>query len=196
MKRLFDIVFSLIGLIILFPLMIIIALSIKLFSNTPILFIQERIGVNETKFYLYKFCTMNQKKNNNTPAHLTIVDNPRITNIGKILRKWKLDETPSLFNVLIGNMSFVGPRPWVKYYIDRLSQDEKLFLKIKPGITSPATLKYANEEYLLLDKPNPEEFHDMYILPDKVRLNLLYLNEHNLLKDITIIFKTIFRQNY
>ncbi len=195
MKRLFDIIFSIIGIIILFPLMLVIAISIKLFSNTPILFIQERIGINECKFYLYKFCTMKEKEDKNE-VHLTIRSNPRITSVGKILRKWKLDEIPSLFNVFKGDMSFVGPRPWVKYYIDKLSESDKLFLKIRPGITSPATLKYANEEYLLLNKDNPEEFHNMHILPDKVRLNLLYLNDHSLLKDIIIILKTIFRQNY
>jgi len=128
--------------------------------------------------------------------HLTIQNNPRITSVGKVLRKWKLDELPSLFNVFKGDMSIVGPRPWVKYYINQLSDKDKQFLKIRPGITSPATLKYANEEFLLLDKKSPEKFHNDHILPDKVKLNLVYLNNHNLFKDIIIIFRTIFRQNY
>jgi len=196
MKRLFDIVLSIVGITLLLPIMLITGFLIKLFTNTPILFIQERIGLNESRFNLYKFCTMEDKGYKNDTTYLTIQNNPRITRIGKILRKWKLDEIPSLFNVLKGDMSFVGPRPWVKHYINKLNENEKLFLKIKPGITSPATLKYANEEYLLLDKENPKEFHDINILPDKVELNLMYFKNHNLLNDIIIIFKTIFRQNY
>jgi len=195
MKRLFDIIFSMIGIIILSPLMVIVAIIIEMFSQTPIIFKQKRIGLNENYFYLYKFCTM-RKVNSSNPSHLTIQNDPRITKVGQILRKWKLDELPSLFNVLKGDMSFVGPRPWLGHYIDKLSEEEKKFLKIRPGITSPATLKYANEEYMLLDKENPEEYHDKYILPDKVKLNLLYLENNNVLNDLLIIFKTIFRGNY
>ena len=101
-----------------------------------------------------------------------------------------------MFNVLKGDMSFVGPRPWVKYYIDKLNEEEKIFLRIRPGITSPATLKYANEEYLLLDRENPEEYHDRYIFPDKIALNVEYYKENNLIIDVCIIFRTIFRRNY
>ncbi len=195
MKRLFDIIFSTIGIIILSPVMVIVSIIIKIFSQTPIIFKQKRIGLNEKYFYLYKFCTMSKGHPSNT-SHLTIQNNPRITKVGQILRKWKLDELPSLFNVFKGDMSFVGPRPWVEYYIVKLTEEEKKFLKIRPGITSPATLKYANEEYMLLDKENPEEYHDKYILPDKVKLNLLYLKNNNMLDDLLIIFKTIFRGNY
>ena len=195
MKRLFDIIFSFLGIIILLPLMVSLVILIKLFSDTPVLFKQKRVGVNENIFLLYKFCTMSKPMGKQL-SYLTIGNNPRITNIGKILRKWKLDELPSLFNVLKGDISFVGPRPWVKHYIDKLSDDEKKFLLIKPGITSPATLKYSKEEYLLSDKENPEEYHDKYILPDKVKLNLMYLENNSLFNDIIIIFKTIFRKNY
>ena len=195
MKRIFDIIFSLFGIIILFPLMLGISLCIKFFSETPILFRQKRVGLNEEQFYLYKFCTMKKESSFNT-SHLTIQDNPRITKVGKVLRKYKFDELPSLFNVLKGDMSFVGPRPWVKYYIDKLNAEEKKFLKIKPGITSPATLKYANEEYILLGKENPEKYHDDFILPDKVKLNLSYYHDNNVFNDLLIIFKTIFRGNY
>ena len=137
-----------------------------------------------------------KKDNTENPRHLTIQNNPRITRTGKMLRKWKLDELPSLFNVLKGDMSFVGPRPWVKHYIDKLNEEEKIFLRIRPGITSPATLKYANEEYLLLDRENPEEYHDRHIFPDKIKLNLEYYKENNLIIDVCIIFRTIFRKNY
>ena len=195
MKRLFDIIFSIIGTIILLPFMAIVSVIIKIFSRTPILFKQKRIGLNGASFYLYKFCTM-QEDNTENSGHLTIQNNPRITKVGKILRKWKLDELPSLFNVIKGDMSFVGPRPWVKYYIDKLDEEEKKFLKIRPGITSPATLKYANEEYLLLNKENPEEYHDRYVFPDKIALNLEYYKENNLIIDVCIIFRTIFRRNY
>ena len=195
MKRCFDILFSLSGIIVLLPLMFITGILIKLFSDTPVLFKQKRVGVNENIFLLYKFCTMD-KSIDGCSSPLTISNNPRITKIGKILRKWKLDELPSLFNVLKGDMSFVGPRPWVKYYIDKLNEDEKKFLIIRPGITSPATLKYSKEEYLLLDKDNPKDYHDKYILPDKVKLNLMYLENNSLLNDVIIILKTIFRRNY
>ena len=195
MKRCFDILFSILGIIVLLPLMVIIGILIKLFSDTPILFKQERVGVNESMFLLYKFCTMS-KSLNNQMSHLTIGSDPRINKIGKVLRRLKLDELPSLFNVLKGDISFVGPRPWVKYYIDKLSEDEKSFLKIRPGITSPATLKYSKEEYILLDKENPEQYHDKYILPDKIKLNLMYLENNSLLNDVVIILKTIFRRNY
>ena len=196
MKRLFDIIFSVFGMIVLFPVMIIVGLIIKFFSVTPVLFKQNRVGLNENQFYLYKFCTMKKEEDSIDSSHLTIQNNPRITKIGRILRKWKLDELPSLFNVFKGDMSFVGPRPWVKHYIDKLNEKEKLFLKIRPGITCPATLKYANEEYILLDKENPKEYHDKFILPDKVKLNLLYYNSNDVLSDLFIIFKTIFRGNY
>ena len=195
MKRLLDIIFSMIGIIVLFPLMVMVSIIIKMFSQTPIIFKQKRIGLNENDFYLYKFCTMS-KENLSNSSHLTIQSNPRITKVGQILRKWKLDELPSLINVFKGDMSFVGPRPWVVYYIDKLTEEDKKFLKIRPGITSPATLKYANEEYMLLDKENPEEYHDKYILPDKVKLNLLYIENNNVFDDLLIIFKTIFRGNY
>mgnify|MGYP002885720014 CR=1 FL=1 len=187
--------FSLLGIIILLPIMFFICIYIKLFSSTPIFFKQKRVGLNGITFSLYKFCTM--KENCMIPSsHLTVQGNPRITKTGRVLRRFKLDELPSLFNVLKGDMSFVGPRPWVKHYINKLDNDEKKFLLIRPGITSPATLKYANEEYLLSDKQNPEKYHDDYILPDKVKLNLSYLDSQTLLYDVIIIFKTIFRQNY
>ena len=194
-KRIFDIILSSIGILLLSPLMLFVCLLIKIFSKTPILFKQKRIGLNETEFILYKFCTMH-KNNKGDSSYLTIQNNPRITKVGKFLRKWKLDELPSLFNVFKGDMSIVGPRPWVKYYIDKLTVEEKEFLKIKPGITSPATLKYANEEYLLLNRDNAQDYHDVHILPDKIKLNLNYLNNQSLFHDIYIIFKTIFRQNY
>ena len=195
MKRSFDIIFAILGLIILSPLMFILFILMKIFSNTPILFRQERVGINEKIFLLYKFCTMDKTLAKET-SHLTIGNNPRITKIGKVLRRWKLDELPSLFNVLRGDISFVGPRPWVKHYIDKLDKDQKRFLKIRPGITSPATLKYSKEEYLLSDKENPEEYHDSYILPDKVKLNLIYLENNNLFNDLLIILKTVFRKDY
>ena len=195
MKRLFDIFFAILGIIILFPMMVIISFLIKILSDTSVLFKQKRVGLNGEIFLLYKFCTMDESVNNK-PSYLTIGTNPRITKVGKILRRWKLDELPSLFNVLKGDLSFVGPRPWVAYYIDKLSDDEKKFLTIRPGITSPATLKYSKEEYLLSEKDDPESYHDQYILPEKVRLNLIYLQDNNLLSDLVIILKTVFRKNY
>ena len=191
LKRLFDIVFSIIGLIVLFPLFIIIAILIKFDSRGPVLFFQKRVGKSAKLFTLIKFRSM--YINHDNTSTVSIDGENRVTLVGKWLRKSKLDELPELWNVLNGDMSFVGPRPDVPGYADKLKGDARDILKIRPGITGPASIKYFDEEIILSTKDNPQNYNDKVIYPDKVRLNLEYYHNNNIFKDIKIIFATIFR---
>jgi len=190
MKNLFDKLVSVFGIIILSPVFLVIAVLIKLTSRGEIFFSQQRIGQNGKVFTMYKFRTMHPNDDKNT---ITRKGDVRITNIGAYLRKYKVDELPELWNVLIGDMSFVGPRPDVPGYADKLTGESRRILKLKPGITGPASLKYADEEDLLSKTENSKKFNDEVIFPDKVRINLQYLENHTLCGDIRIIFLTIFR---
>ena len=165
-------------------------------SSDHIFFCQERVGKDGKKFKLVKFRTMVNDAENKGTGPVTIAEDPRITYIGKFLRKWKLDEFPTLWNVLKGDMSFVGPRPDVPGYADKLVGDDRRLLDLRPGITGPATLKYSNEEKLLADVDNSKKYNDEVIFPDKVKINLEYMDNWSFWKDIKIIFKTIFRKNY
>jgi len=127
---------------------------------------------------------------------ITVANDDRITVIGKFLRRWKLDELPTLVNILKGDMSFVGPRPDIPGYADKLEGDPRRILGMRPGITGPATLKYSNEEQFLAGVDNPKKYNDEVIFPDKVKINLEYIDNWSLWMDIKIIFKTIFRENY
>ena len=127
---------------------------------------------------------------------ITVENDDRITAIGKLLRRWKLDETPTMWNVLKGDMSFVGPRPDVPGYADKLVGESRRVLEMRPGITGPATLKYSNEEKLLAGVDNPKKYNDEVIFSDKVQINLEYMDNWSFWMDIKIIFKTIFRKNY
>ena len=127
---------------------------------------------------------------------ITTKNDSRVTRIGEFLRKWKLDELPTLCNVLKGDMSFVGPRSDVPGYVDKLKGESRRILEMRPGITGPATLKYSNEEKLLAEVNNPKKYNDEVIFPDKVKINLEYMDNWSLWRDIKIIFKTIFRTNY
>ena len=127
---------------------------------------------------------------------ITVANDDRITVIGKFLRRWKLDELPTLVNILKGDMSFVGPRPDIPGYADKLEGDSRRILGMRPGITGPATLKYSNEEQFLAGVDNPKKYNDEVIFPDKVKINLEYIDNWSLWMDIKIIFKTIFRENY
>jgi lipopolysaccharide/colanic/teichoic acid biosynthesis glycosyltransferase len=163
---------------------------IKLDSKGSVFFSQSRIGLKGEVFDIIKFRTMNINQNSNST--ITLKDDSRITRIGKYLRKYKLDELPELFNILIGEMSFVGPRPDVTGYADKLVGLDKNILKLKPGITSRASLKYANEEFLLTQVDDPISYNNNTIYPDKVRMNLNYYNNHNIWVDIKVIFATIY----
>jgi lipopolysaccharide/colanic/teichoic acid biosynthesis glycosyltransferase len=194
MKRLFDFFSSLIGLIILSPLMFIISIVIKLDSNGPIFFKQHRVGKDGKLFTMIKFRSMSLEQENKSTV--SVKGDLRITQSGVFLRKFKLDELPELLNVLLGQMSLVGPRPDVKGFADELKSEDRLILNLRPGITGPASLKYANEEELLSHQSNPEKYNKEVIFPDKVRINLDYYHKQNLFLDLKIIFATIFRTNY
>lgn len=153
----------------------------------PVFFIQTRIGQHGNQFMMYKFRTMKVNHGGNT---ISVRGESRITPLGSILRKYKLDELPELFNVLKGDMSLVGPRPDVPGYADLLEGDDRLILKLKPGLTGPASLKYANEEELLSNQSDPIKYNDTVIFPDKVRINLNYYKHRSLLLDLKIILYT------
>lgn len=191
-KRGFDFIFALLGLVILFPLLLIIAIIIKLDSKGPVLFIQERVGQHNIEFNIYKFRTMyvkSQKK-----GLLTIGDNDsRVTKIGYFLRKYKIDEFPQLINIIKGDMSFVGPRPELRYYVDFYKPKDLVIFKIKPGITGLASLAYRNEVELLKKAKDPEKYFIETIIPDKLRYNKMYLKKRNFLFDLKLIFITLFK---
>ena len=189
-----DFFFSALGLCVLSPLFLILSIIIKITSKGPIFFIQERVGKNGCLFKMIKFRTMfSSKASSNT---VSVKGDPRITKLGVILRKYKLDELPELFNVLIGEMSLVGPRPDVPGYADKLVGVDRSILKLRPGITGPASLKYFNEEEILANQDNPKLYNDEVIYPDKVKINLDYYNNQSIWFDIKIIFATIFRKSY
>ncbi|GAL67079.1 sugar transferase [Jejuia pallidilutea] len=191
-KRVFDFVFALLGLVVLFPLLLLIAISIKIDSKGPVLFIQERVGQHQKIFKIYKFRTMfvkSQKK-----GLLTIGDNDaRVTKIGYFLRKYKIDEFPQLINIIKGDMSFVGPRPELRYYVNFYKPEDLVIFKLRPGITGLASLEYRNEVELLKKAKDPEAYFINSIIPDKLRFNKLYLKKRNFLFDLKLIFITIYR---
>ncbi len=192
MKRFFDIFFSLLGLIVCFPLFCFVAVLIKLDSNGPMLFAQERIGKDFRPFRIYKFRTMKQDAEKNGPK-ITVSGDSRVTRVGKLLRKYKIDELPQLFNVLKGDMSFVGPRPEVREYVQLFDADYKKLLSIRPGITDPASIYYVNEEQVLSLSRNWDETYQKKILPEKIKLSLQYVDNHDLMTDLKLIFRTILK---
>lgn len=188
-KRFFDFFVASAGLAFLLIPLGIIAFIIWLTSGFPILFTQERIGKNGKVFLIKKFRTMSTDKFDlNT---ITVFDDPRITPIGRHLRRWKLDELPQLWNVLMGDMSLVGPRPDVPGYADKITGEERKILNLRPGITGPATLAFRDEETILQRQSDPKKFNDEVIFPEKIRINLKYLKECSFLKDLQYIKKTI-----
>jgi lipopolysaccharide/colanic/teichoic acid biosynthesis glycosyltransferase len=191
LKRGFDIIAAFFGLIIFSPVFLVIAVLIKIKMPGRVFFRQERVGRFGKTFRVIKFRTMTE---NNSGSVITVRGDNRITPFGAWLRKYKLDELPELWNVLKGDMSFVGPRPDVPGYADKLAGSDREILKLRPGITGPATLKYSNEEEILAKVEDPVKYNDEVIFPDKVRINLEYLHNHSLVGDIGIVFKTIFRK--
>lgn len=189
-KWIFDRVMALIGLLMLWPLLLVIAVAIRIkMPDGPILFRQQRVGQYGKLFTLVKFRSMSVGHHGSS---VSVAGEARITPLGAKLRRYKLDELPELWNVFVGDMSFVGPRPDVPGYADKLQGNDRQILSLKPGITGPATLKYRNEEELLAEQSDPQRYNDEVIFPDKVRINLQYLDDHTLLQDLKIIFKTIF----
>lgn len=194
LKRFIDILFSFLGLIILWWLILLVWLIATIETKSNGFFTQKRVGRKGKLFTIVKIKTMNTIQGINTK--ITIKDDIRITKWGKFFRRTKLDELPTLWNVLKGDMSLVGPRPDVRGYTDKLEGIDRRILELRPGITGPATLKYANEEQLLASIDDPQKYNDEVIFSDKVKINLDYLENRNLWLDIKIIFKTIFRSNY
>lgn len=189
-KRLFDIIFSFTGLLLVFPLFIVIAVLIKLTSSGPIVFYQTRTGLNGNQFTIYKFRTMKSNEIQYEKQLTTESDN-RITKVGNILRKTKIDELPQLCNVLQGTMSFVGPRPEVPRYTKMYDEKQQKVLCVKPGITDLASIHFRNENELLTDEENAEKVYIESIMPKKIELNLEYIANMSFLGDIKIIIITI-----
>lgn len=191
MKRLFDITASFFGILILSPLLIFIGLWVGLSSKGGVFYKQIRVGKNNKDFKLYKFRSM--RVNSDKQGLLTVGSkDSRITKAGYFIRKYKIDELPQLINVLKGDMSFVGPRPEVRRYVDLYSEEQMKVLSVRPGITDPASIKYRNENDLLSSASNPEQYYIQHIMPDKLKINIDYINTRTFIKDIKIIFQTIF----
>ena len=203
LKRLFDIVASFFGLLLLWPVLVVTAILVKIkMPGGPAFFCQKRVGQGGKLFTCHKFRSMTVKHSGST---VSVAGDSRITPFGATLRHYKLDELPGLLDVLIGNMSFVGPRPDVPGYADKLEGDDRDVLKLRPGITGPATLKYRLEDEMISDyvakrqaegdkRPMQEiatEYNDKVIYPDKVRLNCYYYRNYSFWKDIEMIFATV-----
>ena len=191
-KILFDRLISFLGLLFLFPLLLIVAVLIKIFMpNGPIIFKQKRIGQFGNIFIMYKFRTMNV---NHSGSSISIKGESRITPLGEKLRKYKIDELPGLWNILKGDMSFVGPRPDVPGFADKLIGNDRKILEMKPGLTGPASLKYANEEEILANHEDPIKYNAEVIWPDKIRINLNYYEKRNFLLDLKIMVYTLVKK--
>ncbi len=189
-KRVFDIFFSIIGLLFTFPVLVILAVLISIDSKGGVFYKQVRIGKNLSPFKLYKFRSMTTDADKK--GLLTVGNkDSRITSIGYYLRKYKLDELPQLINVLLGDMSFVGPRPEVEKYVKLYNQEQLKVLNVKPGITDWASIKYVNENEILAKSTQPEITYIEEIMPAKLKLNLEYVNHNNIFMDVKIILLTI-----
>ena len=203
LKWIFDRVVSLLGLLILWPVLLVVAILIKVkMPGGPVFFVQKRVGKEGRLFDCHKFRTMTVKHSGST---VSVAGDSRITPLGAKLRHWKLDELPGLWDVLRGKMSFVGPRPDVPGYADKLTGDDRNVLKLRPGITGPATLKYRLEDEMIAEyvarkqaagdsrdaQTIAEEYNDTVIYPDKVRLNCYYYRHYSFVKDIQMILCTV-----
>lgn len=191
-KRIFDIIMSLIGIIILSPVFIIVSIAIKVNSTGNILFLQKRVGRDGREFNIYKFRTMVSDAEK-LGKQITVGNDSRITKVGAFLRKFKIDELPQLFNVFNGDMSLVGPRPEVPKYVKLYTKEQRKVLSIRPGITDMASLRYRDENDILGKVDNPEEYYINVIMQDKLKLNLEYIEKSNIIFDISLILKTIIK---
>lgn len=191
MKRLFDFVSSLCGILILLPLFVILAFAVVIDTGFPVFFLQKRVGLYGRPFYIYKFRTMTLLKDA-SQGSFDAGDSRRVTLVGRVLRRTKLDELPQLWNVLRGDMSLVGPRPEVQKWVDVYPERWSRVLSLRPGITDNASLEFRNEEELLAASSNPEKTYSDEVLPRKLDLYEDYVQNHSLAGDIRIIFRTIF----
>lgn len=178
-----------VGLVVLSPILFVVWILIRIkMPDGPAVFTQKRVGKGGILFTMYKFRSMSAHHSGST---VSVAGESRITPLGAKLRRYKLDELPELWNVFIGDMSFVGPRPDVPGYADKLEGDDRRVLQLRPGITGPASLKYRDEEVMLAAQANPQEFNDKVIYPDKVRINLYYLDHYSFVADIKMIVATV-----
>lgn len=188
-KYVFDRIMAFVGLVVLSPILLIVWLLIRVkMPDGPAVFTQKRVGKDGKLFTMYKFRSMSV---HHSGSSVSVAGESRITPLGAKLRRYKMDELPELWNVLVGDMSFVGPRPDVPGYADKLDGDDRRVLQLRPGITGPASLKYRDEEMLLALQANPQEYNDHVIYPDKVRINLYYLDHYSFLADIKMIVATV-----
>jgi len=191
MKRLFDIVASGLGLIVLSPLFFILAIWIKLDSKGPVFYRQVRVGYKNKDFRIFKFRSMRVGADKGSLVTIGGHD-PRVTRSGYFIRKFKFDELPQLINVFLGDMSLVGPRPEVRHYVDYWTPEQMHVLDVRPGITDPASIKFRNENELMEKAENPEKYYIEVIMQEKIKLYLEYVEKHSFLYDIGLIFKTFF----
>lgn len=188
-KYVFDRIMAFVGLVVLSPILLIVWLLIRVkMPDGPAVFTQKRVGKDGKLFTMYKFRSMSV---HHSGSSVSVAGESRITPLGAKLRRYKMDELPELWNVLVGDMSFVGPRPDVPSYADKLEGNNRRVLQLRPGITGPASLKYRDEEMLLARQANPQEYNDNVIYPDKVRINLYYLDHYSFLADIKMIVATV-----
>lgn len=188
-KYVFDRIMAFVGLVVLSPILLIVWLLIRIkMPDGPAVFAQKRVGKDGKLFTMYKFRSMSV---HHSGSSVSVAGESRITPLGAKLRRYKMDELPELWNVLVGDMSFVGPRPDVPGYADKLEGNNRRVLQLRPGITGPASLKYRDEEMLLARQANPQEYNDNVIYPDKVRINLYYLDHYSFLADIKMIVATV-----
>jgi lipopolysaccharide/colanic/teichoic acid biosynthesis glycosyltransferase len=189
-KRCFDLFFSILGIILLLPVFLFVTVWICIDSWGTVFYRQQRVGRNGIDFTLYKFRTMKVGADKN--GLLTVGGrDPRITRSGYLLRKYKLDELPQLFNVLIGDMSLVGPRPEVRRYVNYYTTDQKMVLNVKPGITDYASIEYSEENELLAKAADPEKYYIEEVMPAKLLLNRKYIDEQDMATDMRIIWRTL-----
>lgn len=189
LKYIFDRVVAATGLLALWPVLLAVAILIRIkMPGGPVIFKQKRVGRHGRLFTMYKFRSMTVGHGGSS---VSVAGESRITPLGARLRKYKLDELPELWNVLTGDMSFVGPRPDVPGYADRLTGPDREVLRLRPGITGPASLKYRDEEELLARQADPQTYNDTVIFPDKVKINLYYLRHYSFVKDIQMIICTV-----
>ena len=191
MKRLFDIVASGLGLMVLSPLFLILAIWIKLDSKGPIFYRQVRVGYKNKDFRIFKFRSMRVGADKGSLVTIGGHD-PRVTRSGYFIRKFKFDELPQLINVFLGDMSLVGPRPEVRHYVDYWTPEQMHVLDVRPGITDPASIKFRNENELMEKAEDPEKYYIEVIMQEKIKLYLEYVEKHGFLYDIGLIFKTFF----
>lgn len=192
-KRIFDIVMSIVGILLLFPIMIVVSILIKVTSRGPILFKQRRLTKDTKEFTIYKFRSMRTDFDKDGKGIQVKGSSNAITPVGKVIRKSKLDELPQLFNILVGDMSFIGPRPELPRRLKYYSEEDKEMFKVRSGISSPASIVFSDEEYLMNQVRDPEKFYIEQIMPYKIELNRYYVKNRSFWGDIYLIIATFLK---